>query len=69
MITADNKITHDKPQIITHSTKTLSYTPSDVKWIPNTAKFVVMGQNARGTGAFQINQLSNGQINSVKDVL
>lgn len=58
----------DKPQIIAHIEKSLDFTLFDTKWIPCSAKFVVLGNYARGTGALQIYELSHGQLNCVKEV-
>lgn len=58
----------DKPQIIAHIEKSLDYTLFDTKWIPCSAKFVVLGSHARGTGAIQIYELSHGQLNCVKEI-
>lgn len=35
--------TTNAPQIIDHLYKSINYTPYDVKWIPETSKFVVCG--------------------------
>ena len=40
-----------KPQIIVHIEKSLNYTVFDAKWIPCSAKFVVVGSHPRDTGA------------------
>ena len=58
----------DKPQIILHVQKSLNYTIFDTKWIPCSAKFVVLGNYARGTGALQIYEVSHGDVNLVKEV-
>ncbi|UYV74612.1 WDR92 [Cordylochernes scorpioides] len=58
----------DKPQIIVHSEKNVTFTLFDVKWIPCSAKFVVLGSYPRGTGAIQIYELSKGQINLISEV-
>ncbi|XP_022331125.1 dynein axonemal assembly factor 10-like [Crassostrea virginica] len=58
----------DKPQIIAHIEKSLDFTLFDTKWIPCSAKFVVLGNYARGTGALQIYELSHGQLNCVKEI-
>ncbi|KAL4237762.1 WD repeat-containing protein 92 [Mactra antiquata] len=57
----------DKPQIILHVQKSLNYTVFDAKWIPCSAKFVVLGNYARGTGALQIYEVSHGDLNLVKE--
>jgi len=56
----------EKPQIISHVQKPLNYTLFDTKWIPRTAKFVVLGNHPRGTGALQIYEVSHGDVNLVK---
>lgn len=58
----------DKPQIILHVQKSLNYTIFDAKWIPCSAKFVVLGNYARGTGALQIYEVSHGDITLAKEV-
>lgn len=58
----------DKPQIILHVQKSLNYTIFDAKWIPCSAKFVALGNYARGTGALQIYEVSHGDLNLVKEV-
>lgn len=58
----------DKPQIIIHVQKGLNYTAHDAKWIPCSARFVVLGSHAKGTGAMQVFEVSRGSVNLVKDV-
>lgn len=58
----------EKPQIILHIQKTVNYTLFDVKWIPCSAKFVSLGNFARGTGAFQVYEVSHGEVKTVLDV-
>ncbi|KAJ3344054.1 WD repeat-containing protein 92 [Gonapodya sp. JEL0774] len=55
-------MTIDKPQIIVHLSNSLNFTAYDVRWVPSSAKFVVLGQNARGTGALQLCELEAGAI-------
>ena len=38
----------ERPQIVPHLSKQLTFSPFDVKWMPCSAKFVVLGQHARG---------------------
>lgn len=52
----------DKPQIIIHAQKSVNFTLHDCRWIPCTARFVVLGDHARGTGAFQIYEVSQGDV-------
>ena len=58
----------DKPQIILHIQKSVNYTVYDAKWIPCSAKFVALGNFARGTGAIQIYEVSQGDVKLVTDV-
>ncbi|TPX39907.1 hypothetical protein SeMB42_g06197 [Synchytrium endobioticum] len=52
-------MTLDKPQIISHLSKPLSYTPHDTRWVPMSSRFIVVGQHARGTGCLAVHQLSH----------
>lgn len=58
----------DKPKIIEHVHKPLDFTLFDARWIPCSAKFVVLGNYARGTGALQIYEVSKGSVNLMKNV-
>ena len=42
------------PQILEHISKSVQITSYDVKWIPSSARFVVMGAFARATGCPQV---------------
>lgn len=52
--------TKDAPQLMEHIYKSLSFTPSDVKyfhflfsrWIPMSARFVLLGQSPKAQGVF-----------------
>jgi hypothetical protein len=59
----------DKPQIVAHLSKSLNYTAFDVKWIPCSAKCVVVGQNPRGTGVIQVIEIKGSQLEVVKEVI
>ncbi|RXM37171.1 WD repeat-containing protein 92 [Acipenser ruthenus] len=56
----------EKPQIISHIQKGLNYTIFDSKWIPCSAKFVCMGNFARGTGVIQVYEVQHGEIEKAK---
>ena len=60
--------TLQKPQIITHIEKSLNYTVFDVKWIPSSAKVVVLGSYPRDTGALQVYEVSKGELQMVTQV-
>jgi len=63
-----SKISLDKPQIICHVEKSVNYSLFDCKWIPRTAKFVVMGSLPNGTGSIDIHEISEGDVKLVKEV-
>lgn len=58
-----------KPQIIAHIQKSLNYTVFDSKWIPSSAKFVCLGNFARGTGVLQIYEVQHGEAQLIKEVV
>jgi hypothetical protein len=60
--------TLDKPQIIIHAEKSLNYTPFDVKWVPCSARFVVVGQKPRGTGSIEVYEIEPGDIKKISEV-
>ncbi|KAJ3088171.1 hypothetical protein HK102_009399 [Quaeritorhiza haematococci] len=59
-------MTLSKPQIITHIHKSVPYTPYDIKWIPCSARFVVIGQHARGTGVLEVYELDHGEAKVIQ---
>jgi len=52
----------NKPQIVEHIHKSLSLTVYDTRWIPSSARFVLMGSPPRGTGVIQVYQLNRGDV-------
>ena len=54
------------PQIISVASNSVTYTPFETVWIPNTARFVVLGENPRRTGTISIYELD---LNDKKDTL
>lgn len=59
--------TTDAPQIIEHANKSLSFTPYDTKWVPCSARFVVMGIYPKGKGALQMYELDGGEVKAVAE--
>lgn len=59
--------TTDAPQLIEHINKSLHFTPYDIKWIPCSAKFVVVGIHPKATGAIQVFELNHGELNVVDE--
>ena len=62
--------TFTKPQIIAHVEKSLDFTLYDAKWIPRSARFIVLGSRPRGTGTLQIYELTSGagEVKKLTDV-
>lgn len=58
----------DKPQMIEHICKSLNYTVYDTKWVPSSARLVVLGMYARGTGTLQTYELADGSLNLLSEV-
>lgn len=56
-----------KPQIIAHIEKSLNFSIFDTKWIPLSAKFVVMGSKPNGKGIVKIFELNTGELDLVKE--
>ncbi|XP_039256703.1 dynein axonemal assembly factor 10-like [Styela clava] len=57
----------EKPQIISHIEKSLDFTLFDCKWIPRSARFVVLGSYPRGTGAILVYEISHREIKKIND--
>jgi len=52
----------DRPQIVEHVHKSLTYVVYDTRWVPSSARMVVLGCHPRGTGALQVMSLSRGGL-------
>ncbi|XP_038071496.1 WD repeat-containing protein 92-like [Patiria miniata] len=48
----------DKPQIIAYIQKSLNFTLYDTRWVPCSARFVVLGNHPRKTGALHVYEMS-----------
>jgi len=59
----------DKPQIIAHFQKSVNFTLFDTKWVPCSAKFVVLGEHPRGTGALHVYEVAKGDAVLIKEVI
>ena len=57
----------DKPQVIAHIEKSLNYSVFDVKWIPCSAKFVVLGSKPKGTGIIEVYELNEEKADLFKE--
>jgi len=56
------------PQILEHISQSVQITSYDVKWIPSSARFVVMGSYARATGCLQVYELDGTTLKLQKEV-
>eukprot|EP00392_Amoebophrya_sp_AT5.2_P001728 g1730.t1 len=54
--------TTNSPQIILHTHEGLNFTPFEAKWVPHSARFIVLGQNPRATGALAVYELERGKV-------
>jgi hypothetical protein len=59
--------TTDAPQIIEHVHKSVNFTPYDTRWVPSSARFVVLGIHPKATGALQVFELSSGEASIVQE--
>ena len=51
----------DAPQFVEHVSKTLNFTPTDVRWVPMSPRFVTTGTHPKGTGAVQVWEMVAGE--------
>lgn len=59
--------TTEAPQVIEHVSSALALTPFDTKWIPCSARFIMLGQTPRAKGAFHVYQLNQGKLELLHD--
>ncbi len=50
----------DAPGIIEHMSAPIAFTPFDVKWVPESARFVLLGTKPNDTGVVQVYELGAG---------
>ncbi|KAI5632429.1 WD repeat-containing protein 92 [Phthorimaea operculella] len=58
----------DTPQIITHVESNLNHSVFDCKWVPCSAKFVVVGCLPRGTGTIELYEITSGEAKKIKEI-
>ncbi|KAH8260891.1 hypothetical protein KR044_000020 [Drosophila immigrans] len=59
----------DKPQMIEHLHESVNYTVYDTKWIPLSAKFLVLGSKPNSSGILDIYELNQEKLEKVKTVV
>ncbi|KPI89733.1 hypothetical protein ABL78_1113 [Leptomonas seymouri] len=57
-----------RQQIIQHAKKSLLYTAFDVRWVPHSASFAVVGQYPNNHGALSIYQLDHGELRTTAEL-
>lgn len=57
--------TSTAPQIIEHVRESLSFTPTDTKWVPGSARFVASGVSPKNKGIINMYQLEKGEAKMV----
>lgn len=57
----------DKPFVIGHIEKPLDFTIFDTKWLPRSAKCIVLGNMPNGNGILKIFELNGGQLDLVRE--
>ncbi|CAN0064667.1 unnamed protein product [Heterosigma akashiwo] len=60
--------TTSAPQLIEHVNKSLNFTPYDTRWIPCSARLVIMGITPRAKGIMQVYEMNRGDLNLVSEV-
>ncbi|XP_023298728.2 dynein axonemal assembly factor 10 [Lucilia cuprina] len=58
----------DKPQMIEHLHQAVNYTVYDTKWIPCSAKLVVLGSKPNSQGILEIYELNENKMDRVKSI-
>lgn len=57
----------EKPQIIVLIEKSLNYNVHAVKWIPSSAKFVVMGGQSNGSGLIEVYNMNVDGVEKLQE--
>ena len=57
-----------RQQIIEHAKKSLLFTPFEVKWMPQTAKFVAVGHYPNNAGALSVFSLREGELQTISEL-
>lgn len=59
---AANMDATDRPQIVEHVHKSVPYVVYDTRWVPSSARMVVLGCHPRGTGALQVFSMTRADL-------
>jgi len=58
----------ENPQIICFGEKSINFSIYDAKWVPVSAKFVVLGSKPRGTGVIHVYEIVQSQLQLISDI-
>jgi hypothetical protein len=61
-------MTIDRPQILVYASESVNCTPSDVKWLPASNKFVFTGQLPTGGSIIQVYEVTAKGLNLLSKV-
>jgi WD40 repeat protein len=56
------------PQVIEHIKESLGFTPFETRWVPQSARFVILGQMPRATGVIRVCHLDKGKVKKLAEV-
>lgn len=56
----------ERPQIIVHSELNLNHSLFDCRWVPSSAKIVVVGAQPRGCGSVELFEVKGGVLTSLQ---
>mgnify|MGYP001109146958 FL=1 len=59
----------DAPQIIEHINKSVSFTPSETKWIPFSARFLAAGITPKAKGALTVYEMNGGDAMPIHELI
>ena len=60
--------TTEAPQMIEHLSRSINYTPYEVKWLPQTSRFLLCGEYPKATGVIELHQLTKGELKVISKI-
>ncbi|KAI9908719.1 hypothetical protein PsorP6_016123 [Peronosclerospora sorghi] len=58
----------DAPQLLEYIHASVPFTPTDIKWMPGSARFVAVGLSPKGTGAWSLYRVHHGQVETMAEL-
>lgn len=56
------------PRILVLTAKSVNFTLFGVRWIPSSSRLVAFGSHPKGTGAWQVYNMSKGELTLLDEV-